>query len=417
MSDEKHRVKVVQAEARIRELEAQRLVILDERDRARDKADSLQDTILSTPLDLRSAREVIQRDVARVRELEGEVEQLKAVVVAAEDRKTKQINWHNEWQASQAELARERKVRQEAIDRLARLSGVTHSCAECEAKAREIERLKEDLAFRFRAHADAVKNWRCSAKDLAESIGSAKAAEARAAELEGAYTHEFAKAEELRREIELERNRADNHRETLRSIRHMLSDGVDAANILMWATDALAGYTQPVGVTLYERQARADAAEARVRELEGEVERLREDYGRACLSIAKMHGAFFGFGNGPRRGVTEDMQDKAAELARLSGVTHACAECESKAREIEALKAEVQDHHDADAFSAENDVRYTRQEYRERLDRMVAAVYAGRCAGMAGENICASLESDNCAEKAVRLLVAIDAFVAKREAK
>lgn len=110
-----------------------------------------------------------------------------------------------------------------------------------------------------------------------------------------------------------------------------------------------------------EQSAEFDAAEARVRELESmiektpaaslplmllsgriaeleaEAERLQEDYGRACQSIAKMHGAFFGEGSGPRRGVIEDMQDKAAELARLSGVTHSCAECEAKTREIERL--------------------------------------------------------------------------------
>lgn len=47
-------------------------------------------------------------------------------------------------------------------------------------------------------------------------------------------------------------------------------------------------------------------------DLHKEVERLKADYGGACELVAKMHGAVVGWGNGPIRGVVEDVEDLKA---------------------------------------------------------------------------------------------------------
>lgn len=63
-------------------------------------------------------------------------------------------------------------------------------------------------------------------------------------------------------------------------------------------------------------QAERDRAQARCLELagrasalQGEVERLREDYVRACQTVAEMHAAAVGEVTEPIRGVVEDVED------------------------------------------------------------------------------------------------------------
>ena len=64
---------------------------------------------------------------------------------------------------------------------------------------------------------------------------------------------------------------------------------------------------------------REQRAIAHLDEARAEVERLKADYERACATIAEMHAAVSGrMGDGPRRGVVEDVQDLAASEARLA---------------------------------------------------------------------------------------------------
>ncbi len=56
---------------------------------------------------------------------------------------------------------------------------------------------------------------------------------------------------------------------------------------------------------------------ATIDELEAEVKRLKADHLGACRTVALMHGAIVGEGNGAIRGVVEDVEDVVAERAAL----------------------------------------------------------------------------------------------------
>jgi hypothetical protein len=54
--------------------------------------------------------------------------------------------------------------------------------------------------------------------------------------------------------------------------------------------------------------------------VQAKVAQLEEDYGRACKLVADMHGAATGKpGDGPRRGVVEDVADLRAALVLVMG--------------------------------------------------------------------------------------------------
>ncbi|MFA5898002.1 MAG: hypothetical protein WC829_02695 [Hyphomicrobium sp.] len=162
---------------------------------------------------------------------------------------------------------------------------------------------------------------------------------------------------------------------------------------------------------LWEDRGRCAGCEGKARE----IERLKEDHGRACESIAKMHGAFFGFGNGPKRGVIEDMEDKAAEIERLSALYANVAgsygvlstKCSAQDDEIARLQAKIAAGcgccHVDEANAAD-------ERYRERLDAMVAQA-----------SLWPVEESlpwcDTIIGRATQLLAAIDAHMAARAAK
>lgn len=54
--------------------------------------------------------------------------------------------------------------------------------------------------------------------------------------------------------------------------------------------------------------------------LRAEVERLKEEHGRACETIAAMHAAAVGEVRGSVRGVVEDVADLRADNQRLRGI-------------------------------------------------------------------------------------------------
>jgi hypothetical protein len=69
---------------------------------------------------------------------------------------------------------------------------------------------------------------------------------------------------------------------------------------------------------LYTHPPRREQDDAEIAKLRAEVERLQQDYGRACKLVADMHAAATGRpGEGPRHGVVEDVAAVRAEVERL----------------------------------------------------------------------------------------------------
>lgn len=85
-----------------------------------------------------------------------------------------------------------------------------------------------------------------------------------------------AEIERLRRERDEAQARADNHWQTLRSIREMAREG-DCDRIIQWVTDAGSGYVETNEATLKATIDRATAAEAQVAALQEALERAKDD--------------------------------------------------------------------------------------------------------------------------------------------
>ncbi len=97
---------------------------------------------------------------------------------------------------------------------------------------------------------------------------------------------------------------------------------------MMTENEAKGVYALKASESVFE--ARAAKAEARVAELEWDVERWKNDYGEACKLVAEMHAAAVGEVTGPNRGVVEDVADMAARAnagAELIDALGGCDRC------------------------------------------------------------------------------------------
>lgn len=81
-------------------------------------------------------------------------------------------------------------------------------------------------------------------------------------------------------EVEAERDyakmRGDNHAETLRGVRRMLSDvQPDTKRVLIWVSDGLFGYSEPLEATLLKANDERNDANTRAEAAERELEELK----------------------------------------------------------------------------------------------------------------------------------------------
>lgn len=64
------------------------------------------------------------------------------------------------------------------------------------------------------------------------------------------------------------------------------------------------------GTIVQELASKLATLQAQLRQVEGERDEAKGNYDRACMTIASMHSAAVGtVGNGPKRGVVEDVED------------------------------------------------------------------------------------------------------------
>ena len=61
-----------------------------------------------------------------------------------------------------------------------------------------------------------------------------------------------------------------------------------------------------------------------IKELEGDVARYKDDYEKACETIAQMHAAAVGEITGPNRGVVEDVEDMRSALVNACSLLQDC---------------------------------------------------------------------------------------------
>lgn len=96
--------------------------------------------------------------------------------------------------------------------------------------------------------------------------------------------------EALRAERDAHKQRADNHWETLRSIREIARTSGDLERIIQWVSDAGQGYTESAETTLSKEMDARKSAEARVAALEG----LLDKYRAGIVTHVQMTGPVFG---------------------------------------------------------------------------------------------------------------------------
>ena len=95
----------------------------------------------------------------------------------------------------------------------------------------------------------------------------------------------------------------------------------DIKDLPKWEPGSLAYLVERYGDTeLGELAEIVTSKDAAIAALKAENERLKEDYERACKTVADMHAAAVGEIMGPKRGVVEDVADIRTELEQLRKV-------------------------------------------------------------------------------------------------